>query len=113
MELHFIETQYTATLPYYIYIGDTHIVEVKRGGEQIGIYVITPSLRRRGVVLPYNVWSELISSIDIINLAIDLTKGTLGLNTTQRNEQLRDQTGQTTYNSYTEWPYDETSGRYS
>lgn len=36
-----------AAYPYHIYLGDTHVVEVKKGGLQIGIYLITATLRRR------------------------------------------------------------------
>jgi len=113
MELHFIEVPHTPALPYYIYLGDNHIVEVKRGGEQIGIYVITPSLRRRGVVLPSAVWTDLINSIDIINLAIDLAKGTLGLNIYENNEHHRQLYQQAPYVTYEKWGYDEANGRYS
>ena len=113
MELHFLEVPHSRSLPYYIYLGDNHIVEVKTGGEQIGVYVITASLRRRGVVLPYVVWTELINSIDIINLAIDLAKGTLGLNIYENNEHTRQLHQQASYVSYQKWGYDETDRRYS
>jgi hypothetical protein len=64
-----------AAYPYHIYLGDHHVLEVKKGGEKIGIYLITPTLRRRGVLLPLTVWIDLQNSIDIVNLAIQFSQG--------------------------------------
>ena len=48
-----------AAYPYHLYLGDSHVVEVKKGGLHIGIYLITPTSRRRGVVLPLDAWLAL------------------------------------------------------
>jgi hypothetical protein len=60
--------------PFNISLGDTHLVEVKKGGLYIGIYVITPSLRKRGAILPHSAWKALVESADIINSAIDFSR---------------------------------------
>ena len=66
---------YPLTGQHIIYLGPTHAVEVKKGGLYIGIYIITASNRRRGVILPQAVWTDLQNSIDVINLAIELAGG--------------------------------------
>jgi hypothetical protein len=60
---------------FTIKFGDTHLVEVKKGGGRIGIYLETRTRRRRGVVLPYQAWIDLLASLDAINLAIDFAGG--------------------------------------
>ena len=67
-----------AAYPYHVYLGDKHVVEVKKGGQQIGIYLITPTARRRGVVLPVEAWIALQNSVEVVNLAIGFSQG--GLN---------------------------------
>jgi hypothetical protein len=64
-----------AAYPYFVYLSDTHVVEVKQGGLYIGIYLITSTSRRRGVVLPLQAWVALQNCTDIVNLAIDYSQG--------------------------------------
>jgi hypothetical protein len=61
--------------PYTVNLGTTHVVEVKNGGLYVGIYALTKSNRRRGVILPFGVWLTLVESIDQINGAIDRARG--------------------------------------
>jgi hypothetical protein len=56
--------------PYQVYLSNTHVVEVKKGGTHIGIYLITETDRLRGVVLPLTIWWALQNSMSIINVAI-------------------------------------------
>lgn len=63
-----------AAYPYHVYLGDKHVIEVKKGGLKVGIYLITPTSRRRGVVLPLEVWITLQQSFDIVNTAINLSR---------------------------------------
>jgi hypothetical protein len=72
MNYHGETTRPLAGYPYHVYLGDTHVVEVKKGATHIGIYLITPSLRRRGVVLPIAIWQALQESIPLVNLAVDI-----------------------------------------
>ena len=112
MALHFPDGTHTSRQPYYIYLGDNHVVEVKRGGLQIGIYVITTSLRRRGVVLPTKVWRDLTECIDIINLAIDLATGSVAIDRYVSDEQQGGQNDeQSTHIGVEGWCDDETNGR--
>ena len=60
-----------AAYPYHLYLGETHVVEVKKGGLHVGIYLITPTSRRRGVVLPLDAWITLQNSVSIVNEAIN------------------------------------------
>jgi hypothetical protein len=60
-----------AAYPQHVYLGDSHVVEVKKGGLHIGIYLITPTSRRRGVVLPLDVWLLLQTSLETVNQAIN------------------------------------------
>ena len=50
-------------------------MEVKNGGFHVGIYVLTKSNRRRGVILPFSIWLTLLESIDCINSRIDCARG--------------------------------------
>jgi hypothetical protein len=61
--------------PYTVELGTTHVVEVKNGGLYVGIYVLTKSNRRRGVILPFGIWMTLLESIDSVNGAIDRARG--------------------------------------
>ena len=66
----------TYTPDYHsIYLGDSHVVDVKKDGLYIGIYVITQTKRRRGVILPLTAWRALLDSTDIINLGIAFQRG--------------------------------------
>jgi hypothetical protein len=67
---------YLPTSQHTIYLGTSHVVEVKKGGLYIGIYVITETSPRRGVILPHATWTALQESIDIINLGIEFARGT-------------------------------------
>ena len=78
-----------AAYPYHVYLSDKHVVEVKKGGLNIGIYLITPTNRRRGVVLPLSAWEALQDSTEIINLAIDYAKGIISTNAEGYGEQQR------------------------
>ena len=75
MDQHFDRLRPVAAYPYHVYLGPSHVVEVKKGAQQIGIYLITATHRRRGVVLPIDIWYILQNSIDLVNLAIDFSKG--------------------------------------
>ena len=66
-----------AAYPYHIYLSDTHVVEVKKGGQYIGIYLITPTARRRGVVLPLAVWVALQNSFQQVNYAVSISQGVI------------------------------------
>jgi hypothetical protein len=76
MSLHYIKHQPATTDAHDIYLGTTHVVEVKKGGLYIGVYLITRTQRRRGVILPYDIWLDLVNSIDVINLGIDFARDT-------------------------------------
>ena len=80
-----------ASEQHIIYIGNSHVVEVKKGGLRIGIYVITKTQRRRGVILPYDTWISLINSIDVINLGLDFARelplNSTGWSTNQQQQQ--------------------------
>ena len=76
-----------AAYPYYVYLTDTHVVEVKKGGHNIGIYLITPTSRRRGVVLPLTAWIALQNAISTVNLAIDISQGQQISNNNNYGEQ--------------------------
>jgi hypothetical protein len=77
MNQHLDRRRPVAAYPYHVYLGPSHVVEVKKGGQQIGIYLITPTHRRRGVLLPINIWYILQNSIDIVNLAINFSQGVI------------------------------------
>jgi len=77
-----MNTQYThaagAHVPGFfndINLAGTHVVDVKKGGLYVGIYVKTKSNRRRGVILPYAAWTALLGKIDTVNLGIDFERG--------------------------------------
>jgi hypothetical protein len=75
MAEYYLQPPLPPLLPHSLILGTSHIVEIKKGGLHVGIYVITSSLRRRGVILPLDVWSALVSSIDAINFEIDCMRG--------------------------------------
>jgi hypothetical protein len=87
-----------AAYPQHVYLGDTHVVEVKKGGLHIGIYLITPTSRRRGVVLPLDVWLLLQQSLDTVNKGINtalgiIEDGPIEEPTVDHGEQFTYQTG--------------------
>ena len=61
---------FTGEPPYAIPLGETHKIEVKKGGLYIGVYLITPTLARRGLILPRTVWNILLQKTLIINSGI-------------------------------------------
>jgi len=69
---------YTTTTfvpPYTVWLDDTHITEVKKGGQQVGIYTITPTLKKRGILLPVETWYALYKYRNHVNLSVDLATG--------------------------------------
>jgi len=75
--------------PFKIPLGDTHLSEVKKGGLYIGIYVITPTLSKRGIILPHSAWKYLTESVHIIDLAIQSARDiALGHTTGGENDNL-------------------------
>jgi len=77
MNLVFKRKRRVAAYPYHIYLSEKHVIEVKKGGQHIGIYLITRTNRRRGVVLPLSAWIALQDFAGIVNLAIEYAKGTV------------------------------------
>jgi hypothetical protein len=75
MAQYYIQPTVPHLLPHSLILGSSHVVEIKKGGLHVGIYVITSSLRRRGVILPVDVWTALVSSVDAINFEIDCMRG--------------------------------------
>jgi hypothetical protein len=75
MAQYYIQPTVPHLLPHSLILGSSHVVEIKKGGLHVGIYVITSSLRRRGVILPVDVWTALVSSADAINFEIDSMRG--------------------------------------
>ena len=45
-----------ASVPYVVHLDDTHIVEVRKQGEELGIYKVTVSGKKRGNLLPIDIW---------------------------------------------------------
>ena len=78
-------TNFTGEPPYTIYLGETHVVEVKKGGLYIGVYLITPTLARRGLILPRTVWKILIEQTLTINSAIDSARKLVLEKSTSKN----------------------------
>ena len=62
---------------YIVHLDATHVVEVRKQGEQIGIYTVTTSGKKRGILLPIDSWHSLEKYRHLINVAIDLSVGTL------------------------------------
>jgi hypothetical protein len=75
MAQYYIQPSMPPILPHSLILGTSQVVEIKKGGLHVGIYVITSSLRRRGVILPVDVWTALVSSVDAINFEIDSMRG--------------------------------------
>ena len=75
MDQYCIQRPLPPILPHSLILGQSHVVEIKKGGLHVGIYVITSSLRRRGVILPLDVWTTLVNSADTINCEIDCMRG--------------------------------------
>ena len=71
---------FTCTQPvsaYIVNLDATHIVEVRKQGEELGIYKVTISGKKRGVLLPIAIWHTLVKFRHLINVAVDLSVGTL------------------------------------
>ena len=63
-----------------VYLDQTHIVEVRKQGQQIGIYTITKSGKKRGILLPLTTWQSLNKLTNLINVTIDLAVGSIDFN---------------------------------
>ena len=75
MAQYYIQPTIPHLLPHSLILGSSHVVEIKKGGLHVGIYVITSSLRRRGVILPVDIWTALVSAVEGINCEIDSMRG--------------------------------------
>ena len=62
---------------YRVYLGAGFLAEIQKKGTKVGIYTLTATGRKRGVVLPVEVWRTLDSSRDIIKTAIDICDGSI------------------------------------
>ena len=64
---------------FHVLLDELHSVTVcKRSGKvSIGIYKTDIAGKRRGVAISQNLWMTLKDSINMIDLAIDLTNGTV------------------------------------
>lgn len=65
------------TPPYRVFVDPTHLTEVRKGGQQIGIYTLTATRKKRGVLLPIDTWYALERHRNLINVSIDLANGTI------------------------------------
>ena len=65
------------TSAYVVHLDATHVVEVRKQGEQIGIYTVTASGKKRGILLPIDTWRSLEKFRHLINVSIDLSVGYL------------------------------------
>lgn len=63
--------------PSTVYLDATHLTEVRKGGHQIGIYTLTTTGKKRGILLPTDIWYALVRCSNLINVTIDLTTGKL------------------------------------
>ena len=79
---------------YRVYLGNSFVAEVQKKGTRVGIYTLTTRDRKRGVVLPVEVWRTLDASRDIIKTAIDICGGGIQ---TYRDEFAETFTNQTHY----------------
>ena len=62
---------------YVVHLDALHIVEVRKQGEEVGLYKLTASGKKRGILLPIDVWQTLGKFRNLINVAVDLSVGTL------------------------------------
>ena len=90
MNIHIEKRRPVAAYPYHIYLGETHVVKVKKGGLQVGIYLITPTLRRRGVVLPLDAWIALQNSAELVNIAVGCAQASVNSNGYRFGENISD-----------------------
>lgn len=63
--------------PYKVFVDATHLTQVPKGGEHIGIYALTPTGKKRGILLPVDTWYALERYRNLINVSIDLATGKL------------------------------------
>lgn len=69
---------YTQSGPQYIvHLDSTHIAEVRKQGQQLGIYTVTASGKKRGILLPIETWHAIEKYRHLINVAVDLSLGSL------------------------------------
>lgn len=67
--------------PCTIPLDTNHVAEVRNKGKQIGIYAVTQSGKKRGILLPVDTWHSLGKHVNLINVALDLVNGTVALDT--------------------------------
>ena len=67
--------------PYVVQLDATHVIEVRNKGQQLGIYTVTPSGKKRGVLLPIDTWYSLERNRNLVNVAIDLATGSVAPST--------------------------------
>ena len=58
--------------PYIVQVDANHVVEVRKKGLQVGIYTLTVSGKKRGILLPVKTWRSLERLHRLINVALDL-----------------------------------------
>ena len=66
-----------STSQYVVHLDATHIAEVRKQGEQLGIYTVTASGKKRGILLPIDTWHAIEKYRHLINVAVDLSVGVL------------------------------------
>ena len=74
---HHLYTNTSAQSSHIIYLDATHIVEVRKYGTQIGIYTITTTGKKRGILLPIDTWKALDKLRNLVNVTVDLAEGSL------------------------------------
>lgn len=65
------------TNSYVVHLNPSHIVEVRKQGTEVGIYKITHTGKKRGILLPTDVWDSLVKFRNLINVAVDLSVGSI------------------------------------
>lgn len=63
--------------PGTIHIDSNHIAEVRKQGQQLGIYTLTTTGKKRGILLPIDTWYSLLQHSNLINVLIDVETGVL------------------------------------
>ena len=43
--------------PFYFLLGNTHVIEIKKGGTYLGLYFLTKTRKKRGVIFHESVWN--------------------------------------------------------
>jgi hypothetical protein len=60
--------------PFYFLLGNTHVIEIKKGGTYLGLYFLTKTRKKRGVIFHESVWNLIETASHGVDAVFGFTK---------------------------------------